>query len=218
MSVFMNVTCPTCGGKCRVLESDLGKQVKCPACENLFQCGSASPPSLGTHPVAAEKPAAVQVVPQSREAETQSGASVRFRCPRCTKSLESPVHLAGQKVNCPDCGQRLQIPRTADPQPAASVNKTLLAVEEPSATAAPPRPANVAQAAPPPAAKEEEILTVIAVPEAQAPAPARREFCLECGVDVSRRPRIQTCPDCGSLFCSARCFRDHRHHAHPSRR
>jgi DNA-directed RNA polymerase subunit RPC12/RpoP len=214
----MNVICPTCGHKCRVPESDLGKQVKYPACANPFQCGSASPPSLGTHPVAAEKPPAVQVVPQARTAETQPGSSIRFRCPRCAKPLESPVHLAGQKVNCPDCGQRLQIPRTSDPQPAAPVNKTLLAVEESSATVSPPgAPASVPQAAPPPAVKE-EILTVIAVPEAQPPAPARREYCLECGVDVTRRPRIQTCPDCGSLFCSARCYRDHRHHAHSSRR
>jgi DNA-directed RNA polymerase subunit RPC12/RpoP len=214
----MNVTCPTCGHKCRVPESDLGKQVKCPACSRLFQCGSAGPPSLATHAVPAAKPLAVQVVPQARAAEGQPGLSIRYRCPRCTKPLESPVHLAGAKVNCPDCGQRLQIPRASDPQPPAPVNKTLLAVEESSATASPLGPVSVPRAAPPAPVQEESIPTVLAVPEAQPPAPAQREYCLECGVDVTGRPRIQTCPDCGSLFCSARCYRDHRYHAHPARR
>jgi hypothetical protein len=52
-------------------------------------------------------------------------------------------------------------------------------------------------------------------------APAGREACLECGLDITGRQRVQTCPDCGSLFCSAMCIREHRRHAHaaqPKRR
>jgi hypothetical protein len=44
--------------------------------------------------------------------------------------------------------------------------------------------------------------------------PGRPENCLECGVSLAQRSRVQTCPDCGSLFCSARCYREHRYHAH----
>jgi hypothetical protein len=51
-----------------------------------------------------------------------------------------------------------------------------------------------------------------------APGWMSRPLSNECGADVSDRPRVQACPDCGSLFCSARCFREHRYHAHPSRR
>jgi hypothetical protein len=41
-----------------------------------------------------------------------------------------------------------------------------------------------------------------------------REHCLECGVDLSGRKRLQTCPDCGSLLCSAKCYREHRYQSH----
>ena len=45
--------------------------------------------------------------------------------------------------------------------------------------------------------------------------PVRREGCLECGIDVTNRSRVQTCPDCGAVLCSAMCYREHRYHAHP---
>lgn len=197
--MFMNITCPTCGHRCRVPERSLGQQVKCPACSHLFQCGTASPPSLTARPASAAKSSGVQETPQARAAQVLPSQDIHYRCVRCNKPLESPAHLAGHKINCPDCGQRLQIPF--------------------SSTAEPPRvPVVPVSPAPPPprAPVEEPILTVV---PAATPAPAaRREYCLECGVEVTQRPRVQTCPDCGSLFCSARCYRDHCHHAHPSRR
>ena len=211
--MFMNVTCPTCGHRCRVPESSLGQQVKCPACSQLFQCGSASPPSLTARPAAAAKSPGVQETPPARAAQALPDQSVHYRCARCNKPLESPAHLAGHKINCPDCGQRLQIPRSST-APPSSDNKTILATEEPSRV--PVVPVSPAPPAPRSPVAEEPILTVLPVSE---PVPAvQREYCLECGVEVTRRPRIQTCPDCGSLFCSARCYRDHSHHAHPSRR
>src|SRR5438105_2409759 len=108
--MFMNVTCPTCGHKCRVPESAMGQQVKCPACSNPFQCGSVSPPSLVTRPTPVEKPPSVQPTPQARGVNVQPDQSIHFRCPGCNKPLESPAHMVDQKVNCPGCGQRLQIP------------------------------------------------------------------------------------------------------------
>jgi DNA-directed RNA polymerase subunit RPC12/RpoP len=53
---------------------------------------------------------------------------------------------------------------------------------------------------------------------AAAPAAGPRESCLECGVDVTKRSRVQTCPDCGSLLCSAQCYREHRYHSHDKRK
>ena len=31
---------------------------------------------------------------------------------------------------------------------------------------------------------------------------------------MSPAVRVQTCPDCGSLFCSAACYREHQKHSH----
>jgi predicted Zn finger-like uncharacterized protein len=216
--MFMNVTCPACGHKWRVSERMLGQQVKCPACSKSFPCGSVSPPSLATPPTPADQPP-VRVTPQAQAAQAQQDHTIHYRCPRCAKPLESPVHMAGSKGNCPDCGQRLQIPHASNPPPPSPVNKTMLAVEEPAATATPQLP--VAGTPPaPPAPVTEEILTVLPVssPAPPAPAPALRESCLECGVDITRRARVLTCPDCGSLFCSAGCYREHSYHAHPWRR
>jgi DNA-directed RNA polymerase subunit RPC12/RpoP len=194
--VFMNVTCPGCGQKCRVPESSFGQQVKCPACSKLFQCGSLAARSLET------RPAPVQAAPQVRVAGSQPGQGVRYPCPRCAKPLESPVEAAGQKVNCPDCGQRLQIP-----QPAGTPTNVPVRIV---ASAPPP--------APPPPVQEEVIPEALPAPEPEPRATVRREHCLECGVDVTDRERVHTCPDCGSTFCSAMCIREHRYHAHSSRR
>jgi lipopolysaccharide-induced tumor necrosis factor-alpha factor len=49
-------------------------------------------------------------------------------------------------------------------------------------------------------------------------APPGREHCLECGRNVTGRERLLTCPDCGSVFCSSGCFRDHREYAHQTRK
>jgi DNA-directed RNA polymerase subunit RPC12/RpoP len=209
--MFMNLACPTCGHQCRVPERMIGQQMKCPACSTLFQCGSVSPPSLVTRPVVAEKSSTVQEMPPSRVVQVQPNQGIHYRCPRCTKPLESPAHLAGQKTNCPDCGQRLQIPLAP---PTDKI--TILPAEErtkdvPSVPVFPARPTPRAPV------EEEPILSVLPVSSSTPVAPAQREHCLECGADVTQRSRIQTCPDCGSLFCSARCFREHHYHAHSPR-
>ncbi|HZT82206.1 MAG TPA: hypothetical protein VFA26_18405 [Gemmataceae bacterium] len=164
----------------------------------------------------AEEVTGVQATPLARGAQAQADTNIHFRCPRCAKPLESPAHTAGQKVNCPDCGQRLQIPQPARPAPPP-VNRTIMATEEPRAGTPPLPPLPPTPPAPP---APEPILDVIPV-EPRGPAPAaptaRRESCLECGLDITRRARVFTCPDCGSLFCSAGCYREHRYHAHPGR-
>jgi hypothetical protein len=216
--MFMNVTCPTCGHKCRVPESMLAQRAKCSACANHFQCGSVSPPSLATTPAPDEKPAPVQAAAQARTVQAQPNQSIHYRCPGCTKSLESPVNMAGQKVNCPGCGQRLRIPQSSELRSPAPTNSTYLTNNEPIESAQASVSANEPrQPTPTMPATQGVVVEVVAVPGPAHPDQARRESCLECGTDVTDRPRIQTCPDCGSLFCSARCYREHRYYAHSSR-
>src|SRR5262249_7209149 len=40
---------------------------------------------------------------------------IRFRCPTCKFVLESPGTMAGRKIVCPHCGQRLLIPNPVKP-------------------------------------------------------------------------------------------------------
>ncbi len=127
--MFMNIACPACGHRFRVPERSLGQQVVCPACTQAFQCGSVSPPSLTARPLASEKTSTVQERPQARPASIQPAPRIHYRCARCQKPLESPADQAGHKINCPDCGQRLQIPQ-ASSTPSPSDNQTILAKEE----------------------------------------------------------------------------------------
>ena len=134
---------------------------------------------------------------------------IHYTCPRCKKSLESPVSFAGQKMNCPDCNQRLQIPQPSTPPAAPPLNKTILASEEPPA--GPSSPPTVESAG--------NIPVVHLGKPLREPAPARRESCLECGIDISQRQRVQTCPDCSAVLCSSGCYREHRYQTHaPARK
>jgi DNA-directed RNA polymerase subunit RPC12/RpoP len=145
--------------------------------------------------------------PVNRTMLAQPEAMIRYTCPRCKKSLESPASFAGQKLNCPDCGQRLQIPQPSTPPSSPPLNKTVLAKEEPVST-----PTTHTSQHPPSPIPPVPVPTVELVQEATPSG--RRESCLECGTDITRRSRVQACPDCGSLFCSASCYRTHRNHAH----
>jgi DNA-directed RNA polymerase subunit RPC12/RpoP len=209
--MVVNVTCPTCGNKCRFPEESARQGARCPACLNLVPIESAAP-SLLARSAAVEPPPAEAV---NRTVLAQPEPMIRYSCPRCKKSLESPASLAGQKLHCPDCNQRLQIPQPSTPPPPA-VNKTMLAVEETRVPVAPP-PGRTAQGK----AVAEKRDAREAVPDFPArdasTPPMRREHCLECGVDLSQQARVHTCPECGSLLCSARCYREHNDHAHAPR-
>ncbi len=80
---------------------------------------------------------------------------IRFQCPTCQKVLKAPDEGTGRKINCPKCGQRLQIP-----PPIQAQNKTVLGQSLPE----PPAPEKLdepeelipfaALASPPPTAGE----------------------------------------------------------------
>lgn len=67
---------------------------------------------------------------------------IRYYCPRCGHAGTAPRSQAGQKLPCPQCGQRLRLPLP----PSPPSNQTILASLAPAGPA--PRPA-AAQVAPP---------------------------------------------------------------------
>jgi hypothetical protein len=201
-------TCPFCGHKSRPTQYAPGQEVQCPACLNLFPIKPPAPSLLARGAAAEPKPAA-PATPPNRTLLAEPEAMIRYTCPRCQKSLESPVSFAGQKMHCPDCNQRLQVPQPSTPV-APPINKTILATEEP-----PPAPAS--RTAP---RVNVEVVEVVeeSPPPRRGGGSARRESCLECGVNLEQRARVQTCPDCGAVFCSAGCYREHRYYSHAPKR
>ena len=76
---------------------------------------------------------------------------IRFGCPTCKSVLEAPDHRAAGTINCPKCGQRLQIPAAR----ASSGNRTMLGNLMPTREPAPwlvgaPPPLPQRAPAPPP--------------------------------------------------------------------
>lgn len=58
---------------------------------------------------------------------------VTFACPACRNALTAPDQAVGSKVQCPSCGQRLQVPppATLSPAPAVVVAHVSIAAEKP---------------------------------------------------------------------------------------
>jgi DNA-directed RNA polymerase subunit RPC12/RpoP len=154
------------------------------------RCGS---PFLAgaSAPLPGDAPPPSAPAPLNKTMLGEVGPPIRYTCPRCKKPLEDPASEAGTKKPCPYCSQRVQVPHA--PAPAAGLNKTMLGQDEDS---------SLPQAAP---------------LQSAALAPSRRDRCLECGRDISGWDNTFTCPDCGSVFCSSLCIREHRHHAHERR-
>lgn len=203
------VSCPNCQAYCPVPDLPAGQQARCPSCQAPLPLPDQAASSFG-------KP----VPSPNKTVLAEPEAMIRYTCPKCKKNLESPASFAGQKLNCPGCKQRLQIPQPPPPLPtvAAAANKTVLAtIAEPPSTVAQAAPSQLSVPPPhPPFVDPSELEVIHEV--SPVPAPVEREHCLECGKDVTRQKRAQTCADCGSLFCSANCYREHRYHAHEKRK
>lgn len=202
------VTCAACRAYFLLPDVTSGQEARCPVCQTLVQ-----PTSAQSFPGGQGKSAQ-----PNKTILAEPEAMIRYTCAKCKKALESPASFAGTKLNCPGCNQRLQIPQKPTPPIAPPVNKTILALGEGESppTAAHASPPPVPQ--PPPFVSPNEVELIEESPVAAAAPLAAREGCLECGVDVSKRSRVQTCPDCGSVFCSAQCYREHRYHAHEKKR
>ncbi len=144
---------------------------------------------------------------------------IRYRCPKCKKSLTAEESDAGTKKNCPHCEQRVKIPVPPPP------NKTMLgALEPPTKTvlgtlegAAPAEPLPVAEYAGTTPAVPRTIVVETAATEADRtahppdeleevdddrPRRRRRRRADEEEVDDYRYPRrrgaaYRPCPRCG---------------------
>jgi DNA-directed RNA polymerase subunit RPC12/RpoP len=203
--MFTKVACPTCGHVFSVPEGQMGRRLSCPNCQCLFVAGR-NAADLGSSPPAPASPAPPR--PPSAPASVNKTVlgeiepPVRYTCPRCKASLESPTSEAGSKKPCPSCGQRLQVPAPpASHVPMPSVNKTVLGVSEPAPIAETPDSRN-------------EFIVPELVPEE---APRARVRCLECGRNLTGWSEVITCSDCGSRLCSALCMREHRYQSHDRR-
>src|SRR5689334_11794848 len=107
-------TCPNCHAFHPIIGDPA--EAKCP------NCGT---PAGAIDSVSAKpKP-----LPPNKTVLAEPEAMIRYTCPKCKRGLESPASFAGQKLNCPHCSQRLQIPH-APPPAAAPTNKTVLATLE----------------------------------------------------------------------------------------
>jgi lipopolysaccharide-induced tumor necrosis factor-alpha factor len=195
--MFTTVTCPTCGYKQNLHENRMRQKVKCPNCDTPFVAGASTP---GIPPPESDS-SSTPLTPPVRRVSDQQEEVIRYSCPQCRKTLESPCSMAGQKLNCPGCGQRLRIP--------PPINKTMLGLDEtpprqapPPVVAVPPVPHIVVKPLDPPPRQ----------PDSRPVSP--RESCLECGRDLTNRKRLLSCPDCDALLCSAGCLRDHENHTH----
>ncbi|MBX9681853.1 MAG: hypothetical protein K2X38_24095 [Gemmataceae bacterium] len=204
--MFTKVACPTCGHVFSVPEGQMGRRLSCPNCQCLFVAGkTAADDSPAPTPVAAVRatPAPASV---NKTVLGDIEPPVRYSCPRCKTSLESPASESGTKKPCPSCGQRLQVPAPPPAHaPTPAVNKTVLGVSEHGG------PAVV-----------HDFGTDLIVPELvpnapPSPPPAPRVRCLECGRDLTGWMESITCSDCGSRLCSAVCMREHRYQSHDRR-
>ena len=111
--MFMNVTCPTCGQKCRVPESAGDSRCNAPPAPTL---------SVWLYGIAVLVCDSRASAAGSQTRTTPGGTVYQL-------SLSAPVpnrwnrrYLAREKVNCPDCGQRLRIPFSPLTPRAASQN------------------------------------------------------------------------------------------------
>lgn len=83
-------------------------------------------------------------------------ASLSLSCPVCKKPFTIDSNFSGQKLACPSCGQRIQVPEVPKPS-----DKTMLAVENPGFELLPDTP--------PPFIPPDK------------PPPFRRQHCRICG-------------------------------------
>jgi DNA-directed RNA polymerase subunit RPC12/RpoP len=199
--MFAGVVCKICGHRFSVPDVHVGRKITCPSCQSPV-VAEAPAPAEGTMTAAPPAPS------PSRTLLAPLEEPIRYSCPKCKKSLESPAGAAGQKLNCPGCGQRLQIP-----QPVAPQNKTMLAVDESGRGAPPPSTAPAPSSGPKPAPAAAGPIEVVEIVHETTTRP-RAGNCLECGRSLAGRDTLLTCPDCGSLLCCSTCFRDHRRYAH----
>jgi DNA-directed RNA polymerase subunit RPC12/RpoP len=124
---------------------------------------------------------------------------IYFRCPTCQTNLQ---HLyAGEKVSCPQCGQRILVPAPLPSLPAAN-NPTVLGENPPppylsQEPGSDPRSTADNQQTEPVQEDARADDSISSQPSTKA-RPTRKpneKFCHECGTAI--RSRAEICPNCG---------------------
>jgi DNA-directed RNA polymerase subunit RPC12/RpoP len=85
------VPCPSCGHEANVREDQIGRRLRCPACQKRF------------------------VVERDDEPPLARPVWVEFDCPHCGAGLEVGSASAGKRLPCPGCGRRVQVPLPEEP-------------------------------------------------------------------------------------------------------
>lgn len=121
------VTCHKCQSTFPVKDKYAGKQGTCPVCKYVIHVpgepgsstSSTSSASWLDEPFDADTPASsssagapAKPAPQQRppEVDADSGETMLFGCPRCGQEISVQARLAGQKMYCGHCGQKVRIP------------------------------------------------------------------------------------------------------------
>lgn len=97
------VTCGHCAKQFAAPESLAGKQVTCLNCQRPLVV----PPPASV--ASAKQPAAATAEPAPVAAEPE----IPVACPGCRRRFLAQSWLAGKSVNCPSCGQTIQVPTDA---------------------------------------------------------------------------------------------------------
>jgi DNA-directed RNA polymerase subunit M/transcription elongation factor TFIIS len=160
------VVCPTCGQAGHVPDKAAGHRAKCPTCLQDFEVASST-----TANISQVKLGSLSSPPPVREPARRQlhsvAAVIRFACPSCKAILESLEDVAGGKVACPRCAQRILVPLPAS-------NKTKLA-----------EPVDVTP---------DEAISQVRILSSRRKRPDEKH-CVECGAII--RARAELCPSCG---------------------
>jgi hypothetical protein len=210
---MMRFQCPTCQKKLKAPDDAVGQKTSCPRCGQRLQVpppfqardktvlgepmpDAAALPSEGVFPAhsvsgpdwlkdVASQPADPSV-PASYvpPLDTPAPGQVFVVCPKCGRRISLQPHEMFLTITCARCDANFR-PGSPQPAPAGGADT-----------------GRVAGSAP-------DVVEVIG----EAP-PSQHQNCLECGADMTGQSRVQMCPHCACLLCSARCYREHDYHAH----
>ena len=101
-------SCPHCRLPVRTPGSTAGKKGKCPNCGAVVQIPLQS---TALEPAVTEGQAAAAT---GRSKAAEKSVRIEFPCPRCSKTVRTPLGAAGKKGKCPTCGAIVDIPTGKD--------------------------------------------------------------------------------------------------------
>jgi DNA-directed RNA polymerase subunit M/transcription elongation factor TFIIS len=128
--------CPHCGSVIKAPATVAGKKSKCPSCGRRVIIPTDDPTRMPSGEIAIVEPTAKRraysgpVILESDRAGNSTAAPanrlpIRFSCPHCGSIIKCPPQYEGKKSSCPNCQERLRIPKAPsldEPQPIELLN------------------------------------------------------------------------------------------------